>query len=232
VPPPDQSLDAPRGVRRAGGRGRTESAPTGEPATRARAAGRPLDASRDAAILRATQEILAESGYDLLTIEAVALRARAGKATVYRRWPSKAELVVDAVYALRPATPVPDTGSLRGDLRAAYERIGSIDELGNQVMAGLMTARRRDPDLDRLFREYLWPKDRSEIASMFERAIERGEIAPDLNLDALTVVVAALTGHRLLFAMEPMDERYIDMVVDEVILPLTAANAGRASPPS
>jgi len=224
VPPPDQSLGATGEACRAAG---AETAPSGGPAARARAAGRPLDASRDAAILRATQQILAESGYDLLTIEAVALRARAGKATIYRRWPSKAELVVDAVYALRPAAPVPDTGTLRGDLRAAYERIGSVDELDHQVMAGLITARRRDPDLDRLFREYLLPKDRSEIASIFERATGRGEIAPGLNVDALTVVVAALTGHRLLFAMEPMDDRYIDMIVDEVILPLTAANARR-----
>src|SRR5581483_10849004 len=87
------------------------------------AVGRPRDETRDAAILDATLRILGDVGYDRLTIDAVATEARASKATVYRRWPGKAALVVDAIQSLNPYAAgtggePPDTGSLRGDLLA------------------------------------------------------------------------------------------------------------------
>jgi AcrR family transcriptional regulator len=85
------------------------------------AGGRRIDSSRDAVILQAALDGLAERGYDLLTMDEIAARARAGKGAIYRRWPSKAALVADAVVAwrdqLRPSAP-PDTGSLRGDVDA------------------------------------------------------------------------------------------------------------------
>src|SRR5689334_11946810 len=86
-----------------------------------RARGRSRDDSRDPQILQATAQLLAEVGYDRLTMDAVAARAHAGKATLYRRWSSKGELVVDALgCAAHGETPeaAPDTGSLRGDLEA------------------------------------------------------------------------------------------------------------------
>src|SRR5580692_10112751 len=90
-------------------------------------AGRPLDASRDIALREAALELLTEIGYDRLTIEAVASRARASKTTIYRRWTGKAELVVDALNGLRSTAPVPDTGSLRGDLEAIARSAASTD---------------------------------------------------------------------------------------------------------
>src|ERR1700734_4422967 len=84
--------------------------------------GRHLDASRDAALRDAALELLAEIGYDRLSIDAVAARAKASKMTIYRRWSGKAELVVDALSCLRKPGEVPDTGSLRGDLQALGRR--------------------------------------------------------------------------------------------------------------
>src|SRR3954469_17695240 len=93
-----------------------------ETTTAARRPGRRRDESKDDAILLATRELLAERGFDGMTMDAVADRAGAGKATVYRRWPSKVQLTVDAVVCARgiPMTidDVPDTGSLRSDLLA------------------------------------------------------------------------------------------------------------------
>src|SRR5471030_1961694 len=80
--------------------------------------GRPLDASRDVALREAALKLLAEIGYDRLTIDSVAARARASKTTIYRRWSGKAELVVDALNCLKGSPPVPDTGTLAGDLAA------------------------------------------------------------------------------------------------------------------
>src|SRR5580700_3381924 len=93
----------------------------GPPTTGALARGRRRDASRDDALRQATIELLAELGYDRLTIDAVAARARAGKATVYRRWANKAELVADALAQRHAAMAVPDTGSVRGDFLALID---------------------------------------------------------------------------------------------------------------
>ena len=90
-----------------------------------------MDASRDGALREAALELLADVGYDRLTLEAVAARARAGKTTIYRRWSGKAELVVDALVSAKGPLGFPDTGSLAGDLRAvphglSVRRAGSM----------------------------------------------------------------------------------------------------------
>src|ERR1700679_672658 len=89
--------------------------------------GRHLDASRDAALRDAALELLAEIGYDRLTIDSVAARAHASKTTIYRRWSGKAELVVDALNCLKDSRPVPDTGSLSGDLDMIAHGSASTD---------------------------------------------------------------------------------------------------------
>src|SRR6202451_3503036 len=102
--------------------------------------GRPLDATRDVALRDAALALLAEIGYDRLTIDSVAARAHASKATIYRRWPGKAELVVDALTSLKGAPLVPDTGTLRGDLEAIGQGSGSADnQFDAQLMMGLIT---------------------------------------------------------------------------------------------
>ena len=109
-----------------------------------------MDPARDAAILAAALEGLTERGYDRLTMDDIAARAHAGKDTLYRRWASKAELVVDAMAAHRAAVApaeVPDTGSLAGDFHAMISTVPRFSESGLRIFAGLVTAASRDPEL-------------------------------------------------------------------------------------
>ncbi|MGH9122000.1 MAG: helix-turn-helix domain-containing protein, partial [Acidimicrobiales bacterium] len=110
-------------------------------AAAARHGGRPLDPSRDEAICQAALTLLAEVGYDRLTVEAVAARAGAGKATVYRRWASKAALVADALNQIAPPQHLPDTGSLQGDCEVLCDIIAqAMDQSQIQVTQGLTSA--------------------------------------------------------------------------------------------
>ena len=107
-----------------------------------------MEGARERAVLRGTLDLLAEVGYDRLTLDAVAARTRASKATLYRRWASKAALVTEAVALLGPAElPLPDTGSLRADLLAIAGMEGYFDADGAKLVGGLATAVYRDPEV-------------------------------------------------------------------------------------
>ena len=194
--------------------------------------GRPRDESRDAAILAATLDVLGEVGYDRLTIDAVATRAKASKATVYRRWPNKAALIVDAMATLKPAHEpgmappclFPDTGSLRGDLLAGLRKIStklSTDE--GKLMAAVMTAQARDPELAAALRGTTQSK-RESCETVVERAIERGELTSTIGVNAFCEVVPAMMYNRLLVSGEPFDDAFINQVVDDIALPLLHRN--------
>lgn len=200
---------------------REESGPSATPGTEGpgRRPGRPMDAAKDEVILRATQEILAEVGYELLTIEAVAARARASKNTVYRRWASKPTLVTAAILALRPRAPLPDMGSLREDVRAAVLRLGGLDEFGVEVMLSLIGARRHHEDLARVIDTEFSAWARVEGRAVFERAVERGELGSQ-HVPTLAMVLGALTFHRQVAAQVPANAAYADLVADQIILPL------------
>ncbi|WP_218566360.1 TetR/AcrR family transcriptional regulator [Vallicoccus soli] len=186
--------------------------------------GRQRDASRDPEILRTTLALLQEVGYDKLTMDAVAARARAGKATLYRRWASKADLVVDAMIlwheeAGPPDEPV-DTGSLRGDLQALCCGSSKLsDPRTRSIFLGLLTALHRDEELATVFRARLVAARDAQLRGAFERAVARGEAHPgaDVGLLATTipghVLFASLTGPT------PADQAYVLRVIDNVVLP-------------
>jgi AcrR family transcriptional regulator len=114
--------------------------------------GRKRDHTRDPEILDAALDVLSETGYDGMTIDMVAARAKAGKATLYRRWPSKAELVLDAVVCMKSRdidlAALPDTGTLRGDLVAMIRPPSIRDsERKLKVMAGIASMIARSPEL-------------------------------------------------------------------------------------
>jgi len=166
--------------------------------------------------------VVAELGYDRLTMDAVATAAKASKATLYRRWSTKAELVVDAISRAK-GCPMPeevDTGSLRGDLISMSCGDGGFtDELPMSVVAGLLTALHRDADLQKAFRErFIGP--RLEVTNkVYERAVERGEIAPDVDVDLLSVTLpAVIIHHAYILGVEPTDDLIL-RVIDNVILP-------------
>jgi AcrR family transcriptional regulator len=195
--------------------------------------GRHLDESRDPDIMRAALELLAESGYDRLTMEAVATRAKAGKATLYRRWPGKAELVVDAIGCLKNPTRTlgADTGSLRGDLRASFLGLhAELDDFRVGVISGLLTALRRNPDLAHVFEERFVTHTMRVLTDVFARARDRGEVAAGHDIELLAAVAPAILFHRLLLTGKPLTRDFIGRVIDEVVLPLAGAPLpGKAS---
>ncbi|MET9273839.1 TetR-like C-terminal domain-containing protein [Kribbella sp. NPDC003557] len=181
-----------------------------------------VEGGREEEILDATVAVVAELGYDRLTMDAVATAAKASKATLYRRWSTKAELVVDAISRAK-GCPMPedvDTGSLRGDLVSmACGDGGFTDEMPMSVVAGLLTALHRDADLQKAFRErFLAP--RNELTNkVYERAVQRGEIAPDVDVALLSVTLpAVIIHHAYILGVEPTDDLIL-RVIDNVILP-------------
>ena len=181
-----------------------------------------VEGGREEEILDATVAVVAELGFDRLTMDAVATAAKASKATLYRRWTTKAELVVDAISRAK-GCPMPedvDTGSLRGDLVSmACGDGGFTDEMPMSVVAGLLTALHRDADLQKAFRErFLAP--RNELTNkVYERAVRRGEIAPDVDVALLSVTLpAVIIHHAYILGVEPTDDLIL-RVIDNVILP-------------
>jgi len=195
--------------------------------------GRPLDSSRHAAILKAALEGLAERGYDLLTMDEIAARAHAGKGALYRRWPSKAALVADAVLAWRdelgPVT-VPDTGSLSGDIDAMLEILPDFGHREQQqvaVLLGLVTAARRDPELGALLSSLIVERPRQAVAQMLERAAARGEVSDGRDLSLVPDLVIAMSSMRFLLGETP-DRDFVRRVFQELVYPLvTTPVAGR-----
>ncbi len=173
------------------------------------------------AICEAVLELLAESGYDRLTIDAVAARARAGKTTIYRRWKGKPELVIDALGCRVTNANLPDTGSLPGDFRAMIERpMKKASRFDANVMLGVMSAVGRDADLRRVFRDQFMAPKIALYGELFDRAKARGEVEPDRDIDLLASLFPALTIQHLLTHGEPLSKRSAERVVEEIILPL------------
>ena len=179
-------------------------------------------AVREDAILRATLELLAESGYDQLTIDAVAARARSSKATIYRRWPGKAALVSTAVrrHAGQPAAAVPDTGSLRSDLLAALQAMrSSLSGQDAALILGLLSAMHRDPELAGAVREQVLHAKREVFGAVIARAAARGQVPATADGALLAEISSAVLLSRLLVTGEPLDDAFTQHLVDAVLLP-------------
>jgi AcrR family transcriptional regulator len=181
-----------------------------------------VEGGREDEILDATVAVVAELGYDRLTMDAVATAAKASKATLYRRWQTKAELVVDAISRAK-GCPMPedvDTGSLRGDLISMSCGDGGFkDELPMSVMAGLFTALHRDAELQTAVQERFLAPRVALVTEVYERAVRRGEIAPDVDIELLTATLpAVIVYHAFVLGIEPTDELIL-RVIDNLILP-------------
>ena len=195
--------------------------------------GRYLDSSRDVVLREAALVLLAEVGYDRLTMDAVAARARAGKTTIYRRWQGKAELVVDALNSLKGVPEVPDTGSLRQDLRALAESITSAEgQFGAQMTIGMVNAIAHDAGLRRVFGEKFIAPRMAGFRTVFERAVARGEMPVGHDLDLLARLFPALGLQQLVMSGELPGTRFARQIMDEVVYPLATAPAARTSDPS
>jgi AcrR family transcriptional regulator len=188
-------------------------------------------ALREDTILQSTLELLAESGYDQLTIDAVAARARCSKATIYRRWPGKAALVTTAVrrHAGQPAATAPDTGSLRSDLLAALDLMrSSLSGQDAALVLGLLIAMHRDGELAAAVREQVLDVKREVFGAVIARAIARGEVPATTDGTLLAEISSAVLFSRRLVTGEPLDDAFAQHLVDAVLLPALA----RPSPAS
>ena len=188
-----------------------------------------VEGERELEIFEATLQVLDEVGYDLLTMDAVATRAKASKATLYRRWKGKPELVVAAIMAHKGDSTVPDTGSLRGDLMAAYcgGPGGLNDPLAQSIISAVVTAMGRDPEFAEVYRrDFIGPKVESSCA-IYERARARGEVHPEVDITILAPSLAGIVLHRVFLLGDSVTPELIGRVLDEVILP--AAKHGPCS---
>ena len=193
-----------------------------------------VEGERELQILDATLEVLDEVGYDLLTMDAVATRAKASKATLYRRWKGKPELVVAAIMAHKGEALVPDTGSLRGDLLAAYcgPSGGLDDPLAQSVLSAVVTAMGRDPEFAEVYRrDFIGPKVAASRA-IYERARERGEVHPDSDLSVLAPALAGIVLHRAFLLGDAVTPELLGRVLDEVVLPAALHGPIRPNPAS
>lgn len=179
-----------------------------------------LGADRERDLHRAVLDLLREAGYDALTMDAIAARARTSKATLYRQWNGKAELVAAALHSTRRPADGIDTGSLRGDLHELVRRRcdGSLQDAG--LLRALGQALHKDPELMRAFRSQIVEPGNGALTAMLRRGADRGEIDPDRPAARFVphMVLGAAVGRFLIEGAEA-DPAYLEAYVDAVVLP-------------
>lgn len=195
--------------------------------------GRKRDHSRDPDILDAALDVLAETGYDGMTMEMVATRAKAGKATLYRRWPSKDELVIDAIACMKRGDfdrdHLPDTGTLRGDLVAMIKPHAIEDGPRKmRIMAGLMSMISRTPELAEAARAAIVEPRASANRILLQRAVDRGEIPADCDIDNLATLSQSMAIYNVLVLQKPVTRDFFIQVIDGVVLPAVGLGHARS----
>lgn len=192
--------------------------------TRPSRGGRPRDPSRDGVIRAAILRLLADVGYNALTMDAVAAEAGVGKATIYRRWRTKSDLVVDTISEMNRAETVdPDTGSLEGDLREVLRSlVHAVNGPLGAATLSLLSTLPHQPALAEAFRTGPLGQWTASFRAVWGRAEARGEVRPGLTGSTLADTASALVVQRWLLTGEPLDEAYVDSIVDTVVLPLVA----------
>ena len=199
-------------------------------AAETRRRGRPRSASCHQAAVQATTQLLAERAYGEVTMEAIAQRAGVSKQTLYKWWPSKSKLVIEA-YATRLAESVPihDTGDVRMDLTALMcdaARAFRRSELGG-VMAGLISSAQADDELAEEFREAIVLVRRRKIAGVIERGLTRGQLPTGTDAELLMDLLFGALWYRLLMRHAPITEAFARNLVTQVLGPSSPPPAGR-----
>ncbi|GAA4520159.1 TetR/AcrR family transcriptional regulator [Actinoallomurus oryzae] len=191
----------------------------------------PRGEAREEAILAATLELLTEVGYDRMTMDAIATRAHASKATIYRRWSGKAEMVVTAVgrHAGRAMAAQPDPGDLRADLLGTLRAMrDGLTEQDAGLLLGLMTAMHHDDELARTVRTQMIDDKRQAFDPVLDRARARGELPDGIDRTLLAELCSAMLFSRAFVTGEPLDDAFLAELVDHVLMPLLRHRAGEA----
>ncbi|MGC7098786.1 TetR/AcrR family transcriptional regulator [Amycolatopsis lurida] len=202
--------------------------------------GRPRDPKRREAILDAALDILAEDGYGALTMVNVAARSGASTATVYRRWPGKRELFLDALTLLArraaehpdagPFPPPPDTGDVLDDMEILVHRLITLyTSRSGRLFSGLIHEFRRDPALAEAFRTRYLDPPRANTEHVLRRGIERGQLHEIPDLPLVAEACYGLVQTRALLTGEPLDRAFARRVVLAVLRPYLVKPPGSAA---
>jgi AcrR family transcriptional regulator len=175
---------------------------------------------RETELLDVTLQLLQEHGYERLTIDAVAAMARASKATVYRRWPSKAELVLAAfIEGVRQVAVHPQTGTLRGDLLQLGEACREQASTQAGTIRAVLVETSRHPALNEALQNQFLDQRKALIHEVLQNAVDRGEIDATVISDELWDVLPGYLIFRIVMPSRPPTEETVRALVDEVIIP-------------
>ncbi|MDT5316804.1 MAG: hypothetical protein QOE74_5824 [Mycobacterium sp.] len=173
--------------------------------------GRPRDPRIVGAVLEATVELLGETGYADLSVDAIARRAGTSKPAIYRRWPSKAHLVHEAVFPIGEATELPDTGSLESDVRAMVRRSADVltTPAASAALTGLVGELAADPTLHAALLQRFSGILSQGLTDRLVDAVARGEARPDATADELVEAVAGITFFAMLTHGTSLDDAWV-----------------------
>lgn len=162
------------------------------------------------AILRATREVLEKAGYRAMTIEAIAAEAGVGKKTIYRWWPSKAAVALEALTSSTDMhVPFPDTGSLGQDLLTYFaQAFPGLQGKAGTVLSGLAAEAQLDPEFAREFQQKFIVPMKAGLVELLRRGQQRGDLAPDINAEVLADLVYGAKWYRFLLYPAPLDEAF------------------------
>ena len=174
--------------------------------------GRPRDPRIDDSVLRATVELLGKSGYADLSVDAIAKRAGTSKPAIYRRWPSKAHLVHEAVFPISEATELPDTGSLGGDVREMVRRSTGVltTPAARAAMPGLLAEMATDPTLHAKLLERFGDVTSRGMTDRLDGALSRGEVRADITAADLVEAIAGMTLMAIITRNQVLDDTWVE----------------------
>jgi AcrR family transcriptional regulator len=175
---------------------------------------------REAELLAVTLRLLQQEGYDGLTVDAVAATARASKATVYRRWPTKAELVLAAfIEGVRQVAVAPETGTLRGDLLKLGEVVCEQARVHASTMRAVLVEVSRNPALNDVMQHQFLDQRKALFEHVLGQAVDRGEIDAAAIADDLWDVLPGYLIFRSIWSARPPTRRTVQALVDDVMIP-------------
>ena len=183
--------------------------------------GRPRDERIDAEVVSAVLDVLKGGGYRAVTIAAIAQRTKRGRSSIYRRWPSKRHLAAYSVVSEMGATPAADTGDLAGDLNAVVETL--LRAFGGplrQALPGLVADMANDPELGEAIRNEVLAIRRRSMRQALARAVARGEIRADFDVELILDMLTGPFYYRALFGHAPISRRMAQEAVKYVLLAL------------
>lgn len=186
--------------------------------------GRPRDKRIDVAVLRATVDLLGETGYADLTVDAIARRAGTSKPAIYRRWPGKAHVVHEAVFPVGAATELPDTGSLAGDVREMLRRTVGVltTPAARAALPGLVAEMAADRALHAALLERFSGVLSRGLTERLEAAAARGEARPEVSAADVVEAMAGMTFLALITRGDGLDDAWVDRTAELITRGISA----------